>query len=147
MRGGVDLYEYTFDNPSALIDPLCLDAYFCDRLQNTLLEIRSEYFYHQFICIIEGNLSYCFGLGPAQHNWFDTPGKWELDTPNKSCQKKSAGNRVDDCLLNVALGSAPKYSVLDLNGGTQCQTFSDSAVQHCEAQCSDSWASKGEPIL
>ena len=135
IAGGMNLYAYTLNDPTDLIDASGLDAYICDRpIWPLPIEIPGGG-YHQFICVIEGDFKYCFGLGPLGHNWFDTGGKWEPDKFNKSCQQQSENSCVDNCLLGLAAGSPLDYSLTNGFGGLNCHKLATSAVAYCQAGC------------
>ena len=136
FAGGTNLYAYTFDDPTNLIDASGLDAYICDRpVFPSPIELPWGG-YHQYDCVIEGKFVICFGLGPASlSDSLGGPGKLEPDQPNKSCQKKSNKPCVDTCLLGFLLDPPPDYDPDNLGGGINCHKFARDAITYCEAVC------------
>ena len=141
--GDIDLYAYGSNNPVSLTDQLGLDAYLCDR---PLKGFSGEHWrlYHQYICVVLDDATYCFGLytyngqlDTPESLTLNVPGGFEGDKPNKSCTKESSKKCVDSCLLGVAEGTPPDYSVVNLFG-MNCQEFATSAIANCQAKCAHS---------
>ncbi|MFZ1888221.1 MAG: RHS repeat-associated core domain-containing protein [Candidatus Binataceae bacterium] len=142
--GDANLYAYGSNDPATLTDPLGLDAYLCDRPIKGFSRENGPV-YHQFICVVLNNASYCFGL--TTYNGLadlptsidmNVPGSLEPDQRNQSCKLQSTKSCVDSCLLGVAEQPAPNYNLGDLFGGMNCQKFATSAIANCEANCANS---------
>jgi RHS repeat-associated protein len=144
--GDANLYAYGSNDPIDLIDPLGLDAYLCDRpldFKHAPPEIGP--FYHQFICVVQGGSTQCFGLttyngslDAPESILNSVPGSFEPDKPNKSCTRVSKKRCVDKCLLDLRKLPPPNYNLINLFGGMNCHQFSFAAVVICQAQCADS---------
>ncbi len=142
--GDANFYAYGSNDPVTLTDPLGLDAYLCDRPINGFsAEHGPEY--HQFICVVLDDATYCFGLttynglldAPTSID-MNVPGSLEPDQPNQSCKLQSTKSCVDSCLLGMAEQPAPNYNLFNSFGGMNCQKFATSAIANCEANCANS---------
>ena len=67
---------------------------------------------------------------------FDSPGVVESDNySSEKCEKKDDNNKcIEQCIAKKLKNPPPKYSV-DLSNGENCQTYANSIVAECEAQC------------
>lgn len=141
IAGGINLYEYTFNDPATLSDPLGLDAYLCRRsiqLTNHISVWQVGKLYHQYICIVKdvrSPIPICFGLTAEGWDWLHTPGLWENDAFRDSCQLESTKSCVDNCLLEKLAGPPPEYSINNKRG-MNCHASSNSDMQECQFECS-----------
>jgi RHS repeat-associated protein len=139
IAGGINLYAYTSDEPVRSSDKLGLAAYICHRpIQGLPRELGPVY--HQYICVVLDHATYCFGFSTYDTNpldvLLDSPGSIEGDKPNSSCKQQSTLPCVDSCLLGVAEGSLPDYSLINFMDNMNCQDFDSSVVSQCLQKCS-----------
>jgi len=136
LGSGVNTYAYGEDNPGMVTDRFGLDTAECTRRLNNV-PFRMGPFFHQYVCVGNAQTGYtCRGLGPTG-DMFNSPGKLETDAYKPSaCQVVQPDNTcVESCIKKTFNSSpVPNYSV-DLSHGENCQTYANSTVSECVAQC------------
>ena len=136
LAGGLNTYTYADNAPTMKTDPLGLATYMCTRnLSNVPFSFGP--LYHQYICVPDGKGGQtCGGLGPSG-KMFDSPGviEYEKTSSPSSCEKAADDNScIEKCIQDEFKKPPPNYSV-NLSQGQNCQTWANSAVSSCQAQC------------
>lgn len=133
--GDENLYGYVAADPLNAIDPSGLYQV-CTRPLNGL---SGEYgpLFHQYLCAN----GVCGGQDATNSGYWDSPGKNSNDGASGStgvtCKEGPTDNKdcMDKCIAGAIGGSRPRYNVVNLNGGVNCQKWADDTVGRCAAQC------------
>jgi RHS repeat-associated protein len=124
FRGGIDFYEYVFDNPLLWTDPRGLDVQMCTKYWHP----------HTFICV-DGD---CSGFYPSG-NPIWSPGQIQNDSSNKS--KAYCGDVpnttpcFEKCVTKYIRRRGPSNDIYDFMFAN-CGQWAEDVVTECRLQCS-----------
>jgi len=147
FSGGINaynLYEYVQNNPVNWMDPLGLTTYICKKPldvmggsgQRSGPDIPGNPFYHQYLCVINGQTTVCggqqsdngkpYGGGKPSNDHFD----------KNRCEEKDNRPCIDQCVTEAIQNpSRPPCGLL--GPGTNCQEWSNDVYTKCAQQCED----------
>jgi len=124
FRGGIDFYEYVFNNPPLWTDPRGLQVQMCTKFWHP----------HTFICV-DGD---CSGKYPSGNPIF-SPGQIQNDSSNKS--KAHCGDVpnstpcFEQCVSKHIKQRGPSGDIYDFMFAN-CGQWAEDVVTECRSQCS-----------
>jgi len=145
LRGGINTYGFSNNNPVIFSDPFGLKTYMCKKPLDAMggdgtrsgPDIWGNPLYHQYICTKVGGVTVCGGQDRKSGAY--GPGKPSNDVYiEKRCTEAEPDNTcIESCLQKKFSGSRPYYGLV--GPGTNCQEWADDALSDCRGQCKKSW--------
>ncbi len=143
--GDTSLYGYVGSDSLNIADPLGLETYMCTSPLQALggkgsrsgPDIPGNPFYHQYLCINNGEVTTCGGQtrDPAKNPLFPSPGEPSKDQfEPEQCEQVEPDNQcLENCLKNQFQLPRPPYALGPL--GTDCQEWANDTLANCQQQC------------
>lgn len=140
LQGGLNTYGYAYQNPVAVIDPLGLDGWYCQRPLGKPPGTKGPpILNHQYLCVTRADGTIECGSQTTDSSGISSPGRPTRSDEDyydeKSCKKvdDEKDRCYEQCVLHNFKKPRPRYGIGPQ--GTDCQEWSDTVNVGCKLLC------------
>lgn len=151
LKTGLSLFDYALGNPLTFTDPLGLATVMCQR-PLAGLPLRQgrkngpdwpfNPLFHQYICIVNGEVRDCGGQTVAQGEGFFGPGEPTIPdadffSPDRCDEVAPDDFCLETCLRQKFGEPRPHFGLV--GPGTNCKEWANNAFADCQTFCETVW--------